>query len=169
MSTYRFKAPPPAPTFGPLPEGDYDYTVAECGEPYESAAGNTVLPVKLTIQPDGTPVFSNPWKGTDRTGKDRDGIAEFLISCNRAPAEGEEPLWRRVVGARGRCRLKIEIAGKGVLEGKEVNKVAWFYAPKQIGPGAKRTGSQEQYQQVRKEAVKRAGGPSDDEPDDIHF
>lgn len=167
MSNYRFKAPPPQPTFGPLPEDDYDYVVAECGEPYESAAGNTVLPVKLSIQPDGAPVFSNPWKGTDKNGKDRDGIAEFLISCNRAPKEGEEPNWTKVVGARGRCRLKVEVAAKGALAGKEVNKVAWFYAPKQLQPGQSYTKAQAE--QIRADAVKAAGGPSEDEPNDIPF
>ena len=134
MSTYRFKAPSARPLFVPKPEGDYDFTVIDCSPPYASAAGNLVLPVKLAIQPDGMPVFANPWTGTDRNNEERDGIAEFLLAVNRAPKEGQEPAWGAIVGARGRCRLKLERASKGALAGQEVNKVAFFHVPKQVGP-----------------------------------
>lgn len=171
MSTYKFKQPPPRPTLGPLPEGDYNYTVTDCQEPYESNAGNSVLPIKLAIEPDDTPVFANPWTGYTSSGDFRDNIAEFLVSCNRAPAEGAEPNWARVIGAKGRCHLKVEIAAKGNLAGKEVNKVGWFYAPKQLEKQT--TFTKEEYDRLRKdmkqldkEAIKDSGQA---EPDDIPF
>jgi len=63
VSTYRYKEPPQRgqtlPT-GPLPESDYDFVVASCGEPYESKANNLVLPLELTIKPHDVRVFANP-------------------------------------------------------------------------------------------------------------
>ena len=170
MSTYKFKQPTARPAFGALPEGDYNYTVSECGEPHVSTkSGLMVLAVKLSIQPEGIPVFANPWSGTDKNGTYRDGIAEFLISCDRAPRENEEPEWSEVIGARGKCRLKIEIAQMGALAGKEVNKVAWFIAPKQLGPQAnqQRT-SKSEFEKARVQQVKASGGATPD-PDDIPF
>jgi hypothetical protein len=177
MSNYIYRGEPEQRVFGALPEGDYNYVVSECSEPYQKDNGNWVLAVRLAIQPSGTTVFSNPWTGTDKNGQERDGIAEFLVSCNRAPKLGTEPDWAKIVGARGRCRLKVEIAQMGQLAGKEVNKVGWFHAPKQVGPNAeqapRQSYSQEEYNQAGAEAVKKAGGPVrpdlEPEPDDIPF
>jgi hypothetical protein len=172
--SYRFKEPPARPTFGPLPEGDYGFTVASCDEPYEKN-DKWILPVKLAIQPDGTPVFANPWSGVDKNGQERDGIAEFLISVNRAPKAGQEPDWAKIIGARGRCRLKVEIAQMGQLAGKEVNKVGWFHAPKQVGPAAEASRQSFTEQQIKESQVaiaKKIGAKDPDldvEPDDIPF
>jgi hypothetical protein len=137
MSNYRYRGEPEQRVFGPLPEGDYQFVVAEIDEPYTNPkSGNDVLPVKLSIQPQGVPVFANPWTGTDKNRVKRDGIAEFLLAINRTPALGAEPDWKRLVGAKGKCRLKVEIAAQGSLAGKEVNKVAWFHRPRQVGPTA---------------------------------
>jgi hypothetical protein len=170
--SYKFKEPAPRPVFGALAEGDYGFTVTSYDQPYVKNE-HWILPVKLAIQPDGTPVFANPWSGLTKDGEERDGIAEFLICINRAPKVGEEPDWDEVVGARGRCRLKIEIAQRGALAGKEVNKVAFFHAPKQVGSIAEervKRHSQEEYNQARRVAAKKAKDPDlDVAPDDIPF
>jgi hypothetical protein len=168
--SYKFNEPPARPVFGALPEGNYGFTVTSCDEPYEKNE-HWILPVKLAIIPDGTPVFANPWSGLTKDGEERDGIAEFLVCVNRAPKVGTEPDWKKVVGARGRCRLKVEIAQMGALAGKEVNKVAFFHAPKQVGPTAEqrpKSHSQEELNQARRETEKNAGGLAA-EPDDIPF
>jgi hypothetical protein len=170
--SYKFREPVVRPVFGPLPDGDYGYTVSECGGPYRKN-DKWILSVKLAIQPDGTPVWANPWQGQTSAGEERDQIAEFLVSCNRAPKVGEEPDWDEVVGARGRCRLKQEKAEMGALKGQMVNKVAWFHAPKQVGSIAEervKRHSQEEYNQARAEAVASGKDPElDVEPDDIPF
>ena len=172
MSNYRYKGEPEQRVFGALPEGDYQFVVAEIDEPYTNPrSGNDVLPVKLSIQPQGVPVFANPWCGTDKNGEDRDGIAEFLLAVNRAPKIGEEPDWKRLVGAKGKCRLKVEIAAQGSLAGKEVNKVAWFHRPKQVGPTAEQPPQSYSKPEVEKAAktAQAAAGGDDMEPDDIPF
>ena len=163
MSTYRFHTPPSVRSvFEPLPEDDYDFKVAQADEPYPSPAGNTVLPLKLLIAPDNVPVWANPWDGVDKNGKKRYGIAEFLLCVNRAPAEDEEPDWSALVGAKGRCHLKVEVAKVGALAGKEVNKVAWFHVPRQLSkPQAAIS--------VAQQVVKHKLDKQDDEPDDIPF
>jgi hypothetical protein len=172
MSNYRYRGEPEQRVFGALPEGDYQFVVAEIDEPYTNPkSGNDVLPVKLSILPQGVPVFVNPWCGTDKNGDDRDGIAEFLLAINRVPKIGEEPDWKRLVGAKGKCRLKVEIAQQGSLAGKEVNKVAWFHRPKQIGPAAAQAPQNYSKPEVEKaaSAAQAAAAPSDVEPDDIPF
>jgi hypothetical protein len=172
MSSYIFRGEPEQRVFGALPEGDYNYTVSECGAPYQKDNGNWVLAVKLAIQPSGTTVFANPWMGTDKNGEARDGIAEFLVSCNRAPKPGTEPAWTKIVGARGRVRLKVEIAQMGSLAGKEVNKVGWFHTPKQVGPtteAPRQSYSQEEYNEARREQEAKSAGSGDLEPTDIPF
>jgi hypothetical protein len=172
MSNYRYRGEPEQRVFGPLPEGDYQFVVAEIDEPYTNPkSGNDVLPVKLSIQPQGVPVFANPWAGTDKNGEDRDGIAEFLLAINRAPKIGEEPDWQRLVGAKGKCRLKVEIAAQGSLAGKEVNKVAWFHRPKQVGPSTEQPPPSYSKPEVEKaaKATQVAAGGDDVEPDDIPF
>ena len=124
---YTYKSPTSHQSFGLLPLGDYDFEVTRCGEPYENDRGNVVLSVRLAILPDRVTVFANPWSGDDKNGKERDLIAEFLLCVGRAPAEGAEPDWAAIVGARGRCRLKTETAQRGKRAGQEVNVVAWFY------------------------------------------
>jgi hypothetical protein len=176
MSSYIYRGEPEQRVFGALPEGDYQFVVAEIDEPYTNPkSGNDVLPVKLSIQPQGVPVFANPWCGTDKNGEARDGIAEFLLAVNRAPKIGEEPDWKRLVGAKGKCRLKVEIAAQGSLAGKEVNKVAWFHRPKQVGPTAGQSSQSFTEQEIQKsqEAIAKTLGVKDPdldvEPDDIPF
>src|SRR5215471_13586440 len=171
MDSYKFGGGEERKVFGPLPPGDYDFTVSECGEPYQKQNGNWVLQVRLAIQPGGETVFATPWSGRDRNGEDRDGIGDFLISVNRAPALGKEPDWRKLERTRGRCRLKIETAQMGALAGKEVNKVAFFHHPKEIvQPAAdkQQSVSQEEYNQTLK-ARRKADPDLEVEPDDIPF
>jgi hypothetical protein len=166
--TYKYLGAPEARIMGPLPAGDYTFQVTEVGEVYESKAGHLVLPVKLTIQPQGVPIFANCWTGVDKNGENRDGIAEFLICVNRAPEVGEEPNWTGIVGARGKCRLKVEIAQMGALAGKEVNKVAWFHRPKQVGPTTEGPVDKE-WAEARRRSKQGANAPDEIEPDDIPF
>lgn len=130
-SSYKYRGAPETRAFGPLPQGDYSFVVTGTDAPYYKN-DKWILALKLTIQPQGIPVFANPWSGIDKNGEDRDGIAEFLLAINRTPAPGDEPEWGRLIGAKGKCRLKVEIAQAGALEGKEVNKVAFFYRPKTL-------------------------------------
>jgi hypothetical protein len=174
MNSYRFSGGEQRrPVSGPLAEGDYIFEVAEYQPPYQKANGNWVLKVRLTIE--GQTIFDQAWSGTDKNGEDRDGIGEFLLAINRAPKnKGDEPDWRKVEGARGRCRLKVEIAQMGALAGKEVNRVAYYYRPKQVGPSiepTKQSYSPEEVKKATQDARRRAGGPSDDdmEPSDIPF
>ena len=165
MSTYRFHMPPARSGGGPLPEGDYGFVVANVEEPYiHNVSGNLVLPLKLTIEPHGVTVFHNPWKGTTRDGEERDGIADFLLAVDKAPPEGMEPNWNALVGAKGRCHLKVELATKGSYSGKEVNKVAWFITPRQL-PAAKQW-TKEELEAFEAEVRQKQGG---DEPDEIPF
>jgi hypothetical protein len=165
--SYIYRGEPESRVFGPLPQGDYSFVVSTADEPYFKN-DKWILAVKLTIQPQGIPIFANPWSGIDRNGEDRDGIAEFLLAVNRAPAPGDEPEWGRLIGAKGKCRLKVEIAAQGSLAGKEVNKVAWFHRPKQVGPTAEQPPSSYSPAEVNKAAQAAAGG-DDLEPDDIPF
>jgi len=155
MSSYRFKEPAARQMVGPLPKGDYNFRVTNCDEPYESKAGNQVLPLALEVEEHK--VFANPWTGTTKDGEERDGIAEFLLCVNRAPAVGSEPDWKRLVGASGRCRLKVEIAQQGALAGKEINKVQFFHRPKQIDTKATQA------------TVRPAPKQVSNDPDDIPF
>jgi hypothetical protein len=164
-SSYKFGGGESRKVFGSLPEGDYAFSVTECPEPYRKDTGNWVLNVRLSIQPAGETVFAPVWSGTDKNGEERDGIGQFLIAVNRAPKVGEEPDWRKIVGARGRCRLKVEIAQQGALAGKEINRVQYFYTPKEIGPTSAATQKIEQTQQKVKQAV----DINELEPDDIPF
>jgi hypothetical protein len=168
MSDYRFNEPPPRPEFGPLPEGDYSFVVAESDEPTKNAKGNLVMRLRLSIQPSGTPVFANPWAGVDKNGQKRDQIAEFLICVNRAPKPGQEPNWN-LVGAKGKCRLTTEVAQLGALAGKEVNKVHYFYTPKAAGKPQEEKQtifSQSEFQKARQQQRTSAGEP---EPSEIPY
>jgi hypothetical protein len=161
MSSYRFKEPSPRePGSGAiLPEGDYEFRVTSADEPYENRNNNLVLP--LTLDVEGHKIFANPWTGTTQKGNDRDGIAEFLLCVNRAPAQGAEPDWKSLVGARGHCRLKVEIASQGMLAGKERNVVAWFHAPRQVD---------KDYHKAQASFKAKAQEPDlGKEPDDIPF
>ena len=165
-STYRYHKPPERQAFGPLPAGDYQFIVSSVDEPYEKN-NKWILSVKLAIQPDGTPVFANPWSGKTNAGEERDGIAEFLQAINRAPRDGEEPDWTELAGARGKCKLKVEIAQMGALAGKEVNKVDYFHAPKQIGPSAnKQSVSKNEFEKARRKQVEASGGGATPEVDE---
>lgn len=173
--SYIYRGTPESRAFGPLAPGDYSFVVSMADAPYFKN-DKWILAVKLTIQPQGIPVFANPWSGIDKNGEDRDGIAEFLLAVNRAPAPGDEPEWGRLIGAKGKCRLKVEIAQQGNLAGKEVNKVAFFHRPHQVGPTAEqppRDYSPEEVAQAQAEQRRRSGGPAgpdlEIEPEDIPF
>ena len=174
-TNYIYRGEPEQRVFGALPEGDYAYVVADCGEPYQKDTGNWVMSVKLAIQPSGASVFANPWSGVTKDGEERDGIGEFLLSCNRAPKPGSEPDWKRCVGAKGKCRLKVEIAKMGTLAGKEVNKVGFFHRPKQVGPSAEAPRQSFTESEIRASQAaigKTLAGKDPDldvEPDDIPF
>jgi hypothetical protein len=163
--SYKFGGGEERKAFGPLPAGDYAFRVMECGEPYQKTNGNWVLSVRLFIQPGGETVFASPWSGTDKNGEQRDGIGDFLLAVNRAPARGSEPNWKRVVDARGKCRLKVEVAQQGALAGKEVNKVAFFHRPHKLEEP--QSVSQEEFNKQRQRAQKDPD--LDVEPDDIPF
>jgi hypothetical protein len=177
--SYKFNVPPERPATwpdAPLQPGDYSFVVADIDKPYEKANGNWVCKVKLIIEPSKMWVWAYPWSGTDRNGEARDGIAEFLLSCARAPKPGGEPDWNNIINARGRCRLEIETAGAGSRAGQEVNRVARFHTVKQVGPGAEppRTSfTPEEYKKSRAEIAKTVGGSVgpdlDAAPDDIPF
>ena len=169
MNTYKFAGGEDRKAFGPLPAGDYPFRVAECPAPYQKDDGKWVLNVRLSILPGGETVFAPVWSGTDKNGDDRDGIGEFLIAVNRAPAVGQEPLWAKIVGARGKCKLKVEIAQQGALAGKEINRVERFYRPKEIGPGTQ-TASQPEVKTGQAQTKQAAADVTNQfEPDDIPY
>jgi hypothetical protein len=170
MSDYKFREPPARPVFelGPLTEGDYSFTVVECGEPYRSKAGNLVLPLRLRIEPSGISVFSHPWQGVDKNGEERDQISEFLLCINRAPDIGREPDWPSIRGAKGMCYLRSKIAEQGALAGKPVNVVHYFHTPKEVGP-PKTSFTKAEFEQMRKNQEKVSRGPQKDDPDSIPF
>lgn len=161
-SKYVFRGAPEERIFGALPPGDYAFVVASADPPY-SKNDHWILAVKLTIQPQGVPVFANPWSGTTSTGEDRDGIAEFLIAVNRAPAPGYEPDWAKLVGAKGKCRLKTETAQMGALAGKEVNKVAFFHRPHQLT----KEPAGVDFSKMREAKLPQTGPKPPAEPDDL--
>jgi hypothetical protein len=165
--SYRYQGEPEQRIVGALPEGDYAFVISDCGEPYEKN-DKWILAVKLTIQPQGIPVFCNPWSGIDKNGENRDGIAELLHAVGRVPKVGAEPNWKSLVGAKGKCRLKMEIAQKGSLAGKEVNKVHYFYRPKEVGPTAGKTYSQSEFAKARQKQAETSGG-AEPEPDSIPY
>ncbi len=176
---YLYRGASETRAFGLLPAGDYSFVITGVEPPYYKN-GKWILAVKLTIQPPGIQphgvlVFANPWSGTDKNGEDRDGIADLLIAVNRAPAVGQEPEWGRLIGAKGKCRLKIQPDQNNI----DRNKVAFFHRPKQVEPAVAHSTSSEQAQrpptyspaevnQAAKAAQAAAGG-ADVEPDDIPF
>ena len=161
MDTYRFGGGEQRKPVGPLAPGDYHFVVAECGEPYPKQSGNWVVQARLSILPGGETVFATPWSGTDKNGEERDGIGSFLLAVNRAPGnKGDVPDWSKIAGAKGKCRLKVEVAQMGSLAGQEVNKVAFFYEPKQLKvPLSEHL--PDKLQQAKQQAA--------EEPDDIPF
>jgi hypothetical protein len=169
---YQFEEPPPRPEFVLLPEGDYSFIVTEADEPSKNANGNWVLHLTLSIQPSGTPVWANPWAGTDRLGEKRNQIAEFLICINRKPKEDEDVDWDSLVGAKGKCRIvQREEKREGAYKGKLRNEVHYFYTPKAVKTGApqeekQQSFSQSDFQKARKQQQVSAGEP---EPSDIPY
>lgn len=152
---YIYQGPPEARVFGALPAGDYAFRIASAEEPYFKNE-KWILTLKLIIEPTGYTVYYRPWSGTDRNGEARDGIADLLLAVNRVPARGTEPDWEKLVGARGKCRLKTEIAQQGTLAGKEVNAVHWLHRPHELASGTQ---------------LPRVGPkpPEETEPDDLPF
>jgi hypothetical protein len=175
MSKYVYSGEPEERPVGPLPDGDYDFVLLRCGEPYESKAGNIVVSAELEIKPSGRTVFYNPWVGTDKNGEKRDGIADFLHAIGLVPKIGEEPRWDQLAGARGRLRLTTEIAGAGKYQGQQVNKVHYLYRPHAaVGnqAGTVTTYSADEVKQAHERAENAARGTGSirgNEPKDIPF
>jgi hypothetical protein len=118
----------------PLPAGNYDFEILDYNGPYKNVNGRFVLKVELQIA--GRRVFDQVWSGKTSAGEPRDGIGDLLRAVNCAPPEGQEPDWSKLIGALGRCRLKVAVAEAGAQAGKSVNRVGWYLAPKQIDPTA---------------------------------
>jgi hypothetical protein len=152
-----------------LPEGDYGFTISDFDPPYQKSDGKWVLKVRLEIL--GQTIFDAVWSGETSTGEQRDQIGELLLCVNRAPALGEEPDWRRIAGAKGKCHLKVEIAQQGALAGKQRNVVSFYYRPKEIGPTTeiKQDFNPEELTKQKAQSAKAAGKPDDIGPDDIPF
>jgi hypothetical protein len=173
MDRYLYEDPPEIAMRELLPEGDYSFVVAAADKPSRNDNGNWVLHLKLSIQPNGTPVWANPWAGTDRLGERRDGIAEFLNCVNRKPNKGQEPDWDSLVGAKGKCRIvQREEKREGAYKGKLRNEVHYFYTPKAVKTGApqeekQQSFSQSDFQKARKQQQVSAGG--EPEPDSIPY
>jgi hypothetical protein len=156
-----------------LPEGDYDFRILTAQEPYYKAdTERWVMKCLLYIEPTGHEISYNSstaLKGKDRDGVKRDAIGDLFIAVNRAPLHpGEEIEVGRLIGARGRCRLKKEN-----WNNQERNAVARIYVPKQVGPTSeqppRQSYSQEEYNQARRQQEAKSAGPDDLEPSDIPF
>jgi hypothetical protein len=133
--TYIFSGSSSKPTAKePLPDGNYDFEILDYTPVYRNVNGRFVLKVELRIE--GRRIFDQVWSGKTSSGESRDGIGDLLRAVNCAPAPGEEPDWPKLIGALGRCRLKVAVAEAGASAGKSVNRVAWYLAPKQIDPAA---------------------------------
>jgi hypothetical protein len=156
-----------------LPEGDYNFRVLECGEPYLSQKSNWVVKVTLSISPSDQWVWDQPWSGRTEAGEERDGIGDFLLAIGRATVLGKEIDWDNIVGARGRCRLRQGEISLGSRKGQKRNEVHYYYRPKQVGPNAeqapRQSYSQEEYNQARRQQEAKSAGPDDLEPTDIPF
>jgi hypothetical protein len=129
---------PIQPTFGPLPEGQYSFVVLDLpAPPYTSKAGNFVFPVKIGIGPEKVPLYDNPSAGVTTKGNPYDNVAAFLKAIERNPKSGERPnlTKQNLVGARGEVMIKVEIAQKGTLIGKPVNKVHYYVWNKEAAGG----------------------------------
>lgn len=114
---YKYSEPEAASTFSVLPPGEYNFQILNVESPYTKDNGNIVLTVKLNVDKN-THVYDRPWCGKDKNDKFTDKIAQLLKAVNRAPAVGQEPDWRKLVGAKGRVVVKV-----GSWEGRERNEV----------------------------------------------
>jgi hypothetical protein len=172
MQKYRFNREATQPTFGPKPAGDYAFVVTECSDgPTLSSAKNWVLNVRLAIGDDRATVFDNPWARSEES-KDqdgRDGIAQFLVAINMAPKGDAEPNWKGCVGKKGQCRIKLEVAKEGKYAGQEVNKVAFYYVPKEAGEGMSgQSMPASEFEKARKAQSAKSQG-AEPEPDMIPY
>jgi hypothetical protein len=166
--SYHYQEPTPR-TYGALPEGDYSAVVIECGEPYVSQTGKDVIVVKLAIQPSGRHVWYRPWAGKTKDGEYRDNIAEFLKAVNRAPKAGEEPNWNAVLGAKGKCKLKVR-----EYNGDKQNDVAFFYVPREtktatVAPPKAGSVSQSEFEKARQAQINQSVGGITPEPDELPY
>jgi hypothetical protein len=157
-----------------LPEGDYQFRVLECGEPYLNQNHNWVVKIKLAILPTDQWVWDQPWSGQTAAGEKRDGIGDFLLAIGRSTAVGKEVDWDSIVGARGTCRLRQGEIGAGNRKGQKRNEVHYYYRPKQVGPTAEapRQSFTEQEIKQSQAAIAKTLGQDPDldvEPDDIPF
>jgi hypothetical protein len=158
-----------------LPEGDYNFRVLECGEPYLNPNDNWVVKVKLSILPSDQWVWDQPWSGKTGMGEKRDGIGDFLLAIGRATTLGQEVDWDNIVGARGRCRLRQGEISQGSRKGQKRNEVHYYYRPKQVGPSAaapRQSFTEAEVKESQAKIAKTIGAKDPDldvEPDDIPF
>ena len=134
---------PDPSSFGPLPESDYDFLVidndyADSIKPTLNKNQRWVLNLKLSVGPNKTHIFYSPWAGLDKNGAKHDQIGEFLRAIGLAPAPGQEPAWDKVVGKKGKVHLTVEkeTYQQSKLFGKDVNRVAYVLAPKDVKASA---------------------------------
>jgi hypothetical protein len=138
-------------------------TVIEAGQPYQSKSGKWVVVIKLAVQPSGKHVWYRPWAGETKDGDFRDNISEFLKAVKRVPQGRNEVDWNKVLGAKGKCRIKVE-----QYNGEDVNTVGWFYVPKGLPPETKHQDaakvSVSDFEKARKaqENKTRGGEPEED-------
>ena len=142
MKTYHFNQPPERSQQerGALldPAIPHQFTVLEVIEEPHPSKGNPdnfVLSLKLEVGKEKVWIWDYPWSGTTSDGTQRDGIAEFLIACNRAPKPGQVPNWGKVPGAKGMCKIKHELQTQGAREGEMRERIAFYFAPKQADTG----------------------------------
>lgn len=162
-TNYRYQEPS-KPILELLSPGEYEFTVLESEPPkLKETTGNFVMAVKLSVGPQHKHVYDYPW-----SGESGDKIAGFLKSCNRAPEPGKEPNWSRIVGAKGRCRIKVEPA-KGDFG--ESNKVSYYVFAKDVKEGAPQSFTPSQVASGEISTRKAAHDPDLDptEPDSIPF
>ena len=138
MKTYHFNQPPERSQQerGALldPAIPHPFTVLEVIEEPHPSKGNPdnfVLSLKLEVGKEKVWIWDYPWSGTTSDGTERDGIAEFLIACNRAPKRGQVPNWEKVPGAKGMCKIKHEKQTQGERAGEMRERIAFYFAPKQ--------------------------------------
>ncbi len=155
-----------------LAEGDYPFSVTACSFPIENENGYDVCRIELSVA--GQRIWDNRSAGAGPKGE-FDMISPFLAAINRIPKKGEEnspTFWGSLCGAKGKVHLVQD-----EYKGKTRNKVAWYHAPKEIGPGAeqrpRQSYSQAEVEKAAQDARRRAGGPIGPdlgiEPEDIPF
>jgi hypothetical protein len=178
--TYRFNKPPErtGAQRGALldPAIPHPFTVLEViKEPHPSQHNpdNWVIDLKLEVGKEKVWIWDYPWSGTTNDGTERDGIAEFLIACNRAPKPGEVPNWKKVAGGKGMCRIKHEEQTEGKNKGQKRERINYYLAPHQAetssSPEAATSASSGDFEKARKKQQQSSQGATEPEPDELPY